>query len=188
MEIKDTFTYRDVLIMRDNLDQVNQIDGTDPKFLYAVSRNKSRLDSIIKHLNNIKKPSDEMTAFWKDLDEINKNYAEVDDTGTVLYVNVQFDGRAQKGYKKVIGEGNPDSPYTKEVNELKAKNQDEIDKYEASVKQYNTMLDEEVPEEDYRKFMIDFSIVPKGLHPRAMDGCLVFVREVPQEEKVEKKT
>jgi hypothetical protein len=175
-------TYRDLIIMRNNLDLVNTIEGTNPKFLYAVSRNKARLDTIIKTLDSLKKPSETIEDFWRKLDEINKKHAETDDSGTVQYTTISLDGQTKKAYKKVIGEGNPTSKYTKEVNELKKKFQDDIDKYEANIKNYNKMLDEEVPEGDYRIFWIDFEIIPAGLNPRAMDGCLPFTKEVEQSE------
>lgn len=184
-------TYRDILIMRNNLEQVNPIEGTNPKFLYAVSRNKARLDSIIKHLDGIKKPSEEIEEFWKKLDEINKKHAETDETGTVQYITAQIDGVMKKAYKKVIGEGNPESKYTKEVDKLKLKYQDAVDKYEGKIKNYNKMLDEELPEGDYRIFWIDFEIVPAGLNPRGMDGCLPFIKEIAEPEgpaKPEEKT
>ena len=174
-------TYRDILIMKNNLDLVNTIEGTNPKFLYAVSRNKARIESIIKTLDTIKKPSEKMLEFWQKLDDINKKYAETDDKGTVLYATITLDGQNKRAYKKVIGEGNPTSLYTKEVDKLKEKYKGEIDKYEADVKSYNEMLDNEVPDGDYRKFWIDFDIVPAGLNPKAMDGCLPFIKELDEE-------
>lgn len=170
--------YREVLIARENLNHVNAIDSADPKFLYAVSRNKAHLDSVIKHLDSIKKASDTMNEFWQKLDEINKKYADRDESGTVQYTAVNVGGEVKKAYKKVIGEGNPDSAYTKEVDDLRKKYQGEIDKYDAGIKRYNEMLDIEVPDGDLRVFMIDFNIIPKGLNPRAMDGCLYFTREI----------
>ena len=176
-------TYRDILIMRMNLDQVNAIDGTNPRFTYAVSRNKARLDSIIKHLDGIKKPSEDIEEFWRKLDEINKAHAETDESGTVQYTNIQIDGQIKKAYKKVVGEGNPDSKYTKAVDKLREKYKAQIEQYEDQVKAYNKILDDEVPDDDFRKFMIDLDIVPAGLNPRAMDGCFPFIKEIEQDEE-----
>jgi len=175
-------TYREVLIMRKNLDEVNPIEGVNVKFLYAVSKNKEKLDSIIKHLDGLKKPSDEINEFWKKLDELNTKYAEVDETGTVVYSTAMVNGEPRKAYKKVIGEGNPDSKYTKEVEKLREKHKKAIDAYEEAIRRYNTMLDNELEEDGcdkgtYRKHMIDLDIVPAGLHPKAMDGCLPFIKD-----------
>ena len=176
-------TYRDILIMRMNLDQVNAIDGTNPKFIYAVSRNKARLDSIIKGINEIKKPSEDIEEFWRKFDETNKKHAETDESGTVQYTTIQLDGQEKKAFKKVIGEGNPESKYSKELAKLRDEYKDQLEKYEGQIKSYNKMLDEEVPADDFRKFMIDLEIVPAGLNPKAMDGCLPFIKEVEQDEE-----
>lgn len=177
-------TYRDLLIMRSNLDHVNTTDGTSAKFLYAVCRNKARLDSIIKTLESLKKPSEAIEEFWRKLDEINKKFAETDESGTVEYTNQNVNGEMRKAYKKVIGEGNPTSPYSKEVDVLKEKYKTDIDKFEDGAKRYNKMLDEEVAEGDYRIFWIDFDIVPAGLSVRAMDGCLPFIKEIAENDAV----
>lgn len=180
----ETMTYRDVIVMRRNLDQVNPLEGTNAKFLYAVSKNKAKLDSIIKHLDNTKKPSDEMVKYWEKLDEINKKFAETDESGTVLYTNISVEGQTRKAYKKVVGEGNPDSKYTKEIEKLKEKFRADLDKYEAAIKKYNELLEEEVEEfktGEKRFHMIDLEIVPSGLNPLAMDGCLPFIKD--QEDK-----
>jgi len=176
-------TYRDILIMRQNLDSVNAIDGTNPRFTYAVSRNKAKLDSIIKILDGMKKPTAQIEEFWQKLDELNKKHAEMDESGTVIYTTVPVNGEMKKAYKKVIGEGNPTSTYSKEVDKLKKEYKADIDKFDAAIKAYNEHLDTEVPDGDYRKFMIDLEIVPTGLSPRGMDGCLPFIKE-PQEDEM----
>jgi hypothetical protein len=172
-------TYREILVMRNNLDLVDTIRDANPKFLYAVAKMKARLDSIMKTLDSLKKPSEKIQEFWQKLDEINKKHAETDESGTVLYTSVTMDGQHRKAYKKVIGEGNPESKYTKEVDKLKEKYKSEIDEYEANVKKYNAMLDEKLPDGELRMHFIDLDIVPAGLNPKAMDGCLPFIKDIP---------
>ena len=176
-------TYRDVIIQRNNLEMVNSLEGTNPKFTYAVSKNKRFLDSIIKLLDEIKKPSEKIEEYWRKLDEINKKHAETDESGTVLYTTITVDGQPRKAYKKVVGEGNPDSKYTKETEKLKKEFQADIDKYEKQVKAYNEMLDNELPEGELRVHWIDLEIVPAGLNQKGMDGCLPFIKDTDQPEE-----
>ena len=171
--------YRDVLIMRSNLDHVNTTEGS-AKFLYVVCKNKARLDTVIRDLDSLRKPSEAIEEFWRKLDEINKIFAATDESGTVEYTSVNVNGEIKKAYKKVIGEGNPESPYSKEVDKLREKFQTDIDKFEDGAKRYNKMLDEEVIEGDFRIFWIDFDIVPDGLNVKAMDGCLPFIKEIAE--------
>lgn len=181
-------TYRDILTQERNLGFVNQIDGSNPRFGYGVSRNKDHISSITKHLSKEREPSKEITEYWEELDKLNTKYAEIDDTGTVIYVTVDLGGgQSQRGFKKVIGEGNPLSKYSQELEKLKKSHKAALDAHEAKMKAYNEMLDDELPEGEYRKFMIDLDIVPAGLHQKAMDGCYPFIKEVPedQEEKSE---
>lgn len=168
--------------MRNNLEFIDPIKDANPKFLYAVAKMKARLDSIIKILDNMRKPSEKIQEYWKELDDINRKYAEIDESGTVIYTTTVIDGQTRKAYKKVIGEGNPESKYTKDVDKLKEKYKEDIDVYETSIKKYNTMLDEEPPKDELRLHMIDIDIVPAGLSQRAMDGCLLFIRDNPAAE------
>ena len=40
----EKMTYRDIVKAKTNLDRVNFIEGADPKFLYAVAKNKAKLE------------------------------------------------------------------------------------------------------------------------------------------------
>jgi phenylalanyl-tRNA synthetase alpha subunit len=175
--------YRDLLIMRDNLDLINVINDVDPMFLYAVSRNKLKINEIIKSIDSIKKPSEKIEEFWRKVNEINMKYAEADESGNIQYINTQIEGQLRQAFKKIIGMENPNSDYSKEINNLKKEYQEEIDNYDQQIKNYNTMLEKEISKEDFHMFMIDLEIVPKGLHPKAMDGCFPFINEVKQEIK-----
>lgn len=174
-------TYKDIIIMRRNLDFVEQTKEADPKFLYAVSKMKRRADSIIETLNSIKKPSEKIEEYWKKFDELNKKFAEKDDTGTVIYTTIPVGGQQRKAFKKVIGEGNPNSNYEHECDALKDEYKNDIDIQESKNKKYNEMLDVVVPKDEFRLHMIDIDIVPNGIHPLAMDGIIWFIKEDEQE-------
>ncbi len=173
-------TYKDVIEMRNNLDQVNHIEGADAKFVYAVAKNKRRLDQIIKDLNKMIEPSDEIIKYREEVDKINQEFAEKDPDGTVGYI---FDAQFGRMYRKVIGNGNPLSPYSKKIEALKKTYKKDIDEHEKKEKAYKQLLKEELPEEEYRKYMIDLDIVPAGLHPLGMSGCLEFIKDTEKEEE-----
>ena len=181
-------TYQELIIQKNNLDRINFIADADPRFLYAVSKNKARLESIVKLVNKMVEQGEAITEYRKELDTITKEFAEKDADGTIAYLTIKDNsGSEQKAYKKVIGEGNASSAYSKKVEKLKDKYKSDLDEYEARIKSFNTLLETEVPEDEYRKFMIDIEIVPKGLHPLAMDGCYPFIKEVEEDELKVKK-
>ena len=172
-------TYKEAITMRKNLDMVNQVAGSSARFLYAVSRNKDHLDSVIKHLNKTVEQTKEIQEYRKEIEKINLKYALRGEDGSVEYTNVPMpNGMQRRAFKKIIGEGNPMSPYEMEVTELEKKYDQQISEHEAKIKKYDELLDSEIPDGDLRLFMIDLDIVPDGLHPRAMDGIIPFIKEV----------
>lgn len=172
--------YQDVITMKSNLDKVNFIEGANAKFVYAVAKNKSRLESIIKVMNKIIEPSAEITKYREETDKINLEFAEKDPDGTVGYVSHPLYGRA---YRKIVGDGNPKSEHGKKIAALKEKYAKEIKEHEAKLKTYNDLCETDLPEDEFRKHMIDFEIVPDGLHPAGMSGCLAFIKDEEKEPK-----
>lgn len=177
-------TYGELLEKRKKLDSVNFIEKAHHSFVYAVARNKDKMDSIKKSLEKMIAYDTGYEDYLKALDEINRKYAVKDSDGTISFVTISTGKGVQRGYKKLVGEGNPDSPYEKDIKALKDKYKKEISEQEAKEKIYETRLDEEIPADDYRIFFIDHDIIPDGLHPVGMEGCLHFIKE-PEEEKKE---
>ena len=175
-------TYGELLEKRRKLDSVNFIPDANNKFVYAVARNKDKMDSIKKSLEKMIKPDDAYVKYQEELDVINRKYAIKDPDGTISFVTIQTKQGVQRGYKKLVGEGNPESDFEKDIKKLKEKYKKEIEEQEAKEKIYDKRLEEEIPEDDYRIFFIDADIIPDGLHPVGMEGCLHFTRE-PEEEK-----
>jgi hypothetical protein len=167
-------TYNDLIEMRNNLDQVNNIEGANAKFVYAVAKNKRRLDQIIKDLDKMIEPTEELTEYRKAIEKINQEFAEKDLDGTVGYT---FDPKYGRMYRKIVGIGNPESAYSRKIEKLKEKYKNAIDEHEKKVKSYTDLLKEDVPEDEYRKHMIDLDIVPNGLNPVGMSGCLEFIKD-----------
>ena len=170
-------TYRDVLVMKSNLDQVNFIQGADARFVYAVAKNKARLESIIKVMSKMIDPGEGIVKFRDESDALNQEFAERDPDGTVGYINLTSHGSTVRAYRKIIGDGNSGSDHGKRLNELKEMYKADLEKHEVKIKTYNMLLDTELPEEEYRRHMIDLEIIPAGLHPLGMSGCLEFIRE-----------
>jgi predicted AlkP superfamily phosphohydrolase/phosphomutase len=178
----EKMTYKEAVTMRKNLDAVNQVAGTSARFLYAVSRNKDHLDSVIKHLNKTVEASKDIQEYRKEIEKINLKHSLKDEDGSVQYTNVPMpNGMQRRAFKKIVGEGNPDSEYEKEVAKLEKKFDKQISEHEARIKKYEEMLDSDIPADDLRLFMIDLDIVPDGLHPRAMDGIIPFIKEEVQQ-------
>lgn len=175
-------TYKEAVNMRKNLDMVNQVNGASARFLYAVSRNKDHLDSVIRHLNKTVEQTKDIQEYRKEVEKINQKHALKDEDGSVQYTNVPMpNGMQRRAFKKIVGEGNPNSDYEKEITELESRYDEQIREHEAKIKKYDEMLESEIPDGDLRLFMIDLDIVPDGLHPRAMDGVLPFIKEVVPE-------
>jgi hypothetical protein len=170
--------YGEILKMRRNLEQVNFIQTANSKFLYAVARNKAKCDSIIKTLNTMIEPTQGIKDYRKELDELNRKYAERDVKGTIEYVYVQNSrGGQDQMYRKIVGEGNPESEYEKTLEILTAKYKDVISEHDFKIEKYNDHLRTEVSKEDSNFLQIEFKDIPSGLHPAAMDGCIPFIME-----------
>lgn len=172
-------TYKDAIVMRQNLNHITQSNGSSAKFLYAISRNKDHLDSLIKHLNKIVEQSDEIRAYRREVDKLNEFHALRNEEGDIEYVNMPGPGgNPRKAFKKIIGEHNPESEYEKTLAKIDKKYADAIKLHEQKIESYEKMLDNDIPEGELRLFMIDLDIVPDGLNPKAMDGCLAFIKQV----------
>ena len=167
-------TYLEVIEMRDNLNKVNYIEGANARFLYAVAINKAKLEVIIKAMNIVVEPTPDILFYQKELDRINLRYAEKDQDGTVGYVIHPTFGRA---FRKIVGDGNASSPYMKEVASLKETFSEEIARQEAKNRTYKDLLKMDLPAEEFQPLKIDLEIVPAGLHPLGMQGCISFIKE-----------
>lgn len=169
-------TYKEAITMRKNLDSINQVNGASARFLYAVSRNKDHLDSVIKHLNKTVEATKEIQEYRKEIEKINLKYALRDDDGSVQYTNIPMpNGMQRRAFKKIVGEGNPTSFYEQEVTELEKRFDADIKDHEGKIRKYEELLDTEIPDDDLRLFMIDLDIIPDGLHPKAMDAIIHFI-------------
>ena len=172
-------TYKEAIVMRQNLNQINQVNGTSAKFLYAVSRNKDHLDSLIKHLNNTIEQSDDIRAYRNEVDKLNEVHAFRNEEGEIEYVNVPGPGGQQRrAFKKIVGQNNPESDYEKSIARIEKKYAIAIKNHEEKIASYEKMLDNDITEGELRLFMIDLDIVPDGINPKAMDGLLPFIRQV----------
>lgn len=174
--------YGDVPKMKANLDKVNFIENANHKFGYAVAKNKEKCEQIIKTMNKLIEPSEALTEYREKADKINTKYAEKDADGTVGYVNHPTFGRS---YRKLIGEGNPTSEYSKAMAALDLEYDAAIKEHKAKVKIYTEHLEEEVSGDDNRWRMIDESLIPDGLNPAGHDGCLPFIKEEEEPVKEE---
>ena len=46
-------TYEELIKVKNNLDKIGFVEDADPKFLYAVSKNKQELEKVIKTLKKL---------------------------------------------------------------------------------------------------------------------------------------
>ena len=160
-------TYGELIDKRKKLNSVNFIETANSKFVYAVARNKDKMDSLIKSLNNMRKPSDEYIKYQEELDVVNRKHALKEADGTIAFVTINTPQGIQRGFKKLIGEGNPESVYEKDLSALKARHKEAIKEQEAKERAYEDRLDAEIPADDYRIFFIDADIIPDGQIGRA---------------------
>ena len=94
----------------------------------------------------------------------------------MAYITLNSHGSSIRSYRKIIGEGNPDSEYGKTITELKQRYKEDLKLYDEKMKTYRALLDKELPAEEYHKHMIDIELVPAGLHPLGMDGGLECIK------------
>lgn len=182
-------TYGDLLEKRQKLNSVNFIPTADSDFIYAVGRNKGDMDFVIKNLNKMIEPSVKFLEYQKKLDEINRKFALKEEDGTIAFVTITSSKGVQRGFKKLVGEGNPDSDYEKALAKLKIEFKPFIEEQEQKDTKYEEHLQKEVPESEYSPFVIDKSLIPDGLHPVGMEGVLHFIKKPGEKtEPAKKKT
>ena len=116
--------------------------------------------------------------YLKSTDELNKKHAVRDAEGTIEYISVTGNnGRPMQAYKKIVGEGKEGSDYELDLVKLRKKYKETLDQADEKQKAYREHLNNIVPENDLKLLMIDLDIVPNGLHPKAMDGCIHFIKD-----------
>ena len=169
-------TYGELVIKRKQLDMVNYIATASGDFIYAVARNKQEMDPIVKATEKIKEHSTEYEKYIEELGVVNRKFALKEEDGTIAYVSyIDRILGPQRGFKKIVGEGNPESDYEIAIDKLNKKFSEAIKDQKVRDKKYEDYLKQEVPKNEYKSFMIKIDLIPDGLHPVGMEGCMHFI-------------
>lgn len=165
--------YLDCLIMNSGLNAVN-VTGMKARFSYAVARNKRLLEPIIKSLEEMVKPSDEMNKFTEERQALLKEHADKDENGDPIVQISMVNGQRRETFK-IPGINNKDNKFTLEMDKLKKKYKKELDEQEAKEKGYENHL--VVTVDQFVPITVDMKLVPDGLSQEAMDGVIFMIRE-----------
>ena len=144
------------------------------KFLYAVTRNKQRLEKIVEDLKSTIKEAPEYKLYQEEREKLNVKHAQKDQSGEAKKETVMISGEMRQRYV-IDGFADENSSYNKEFRKLKEKFKDAIEQMDKKFESYNKMLDEEC--KDYIPYMIDESELPKGLSPQAFEALIDCIRE-----------
>ena len=129
-----------------------------PRSTYAVNKNKRQIKEIIEEMELSIKPSEKMSEFMKDREELAKTHSAKDEKGKPKMIEVKgVDPEAKQMVYDIIGQDDPKSDYEKAFAKLKKKFEEEIKVQEDKVEKYNEELRDK--ETEYNVFMIELSFL-----------------------------
>lgn len=147
------------------------------KFLYAVAKNISKLESIQKTLQKVIEEKAEFKKFLEERDQVNKQFAIKDDDGQPKLKETFFNGQMQMSYV-IDGIDSPESPYSTKVTALKKKYKAEIEERDKQIDRYNELIKSE---SEFVPFMISIDEVPLGLPAETWKSLFYIIKEEKEE-------
>lgn len=170
--------YVDCLIMNAGLMAV-ETTGMRARFSYAVSRNKQRLELVIKSLDEMATPNEEHKKFIDEREELLKEYSKKDEDGNpVIHQTPGPMGQMKKGFL-IPNVTDKSSDFNVQLEKLQKKHKKTIDEQAEKEKKYQEYLENEA--DDFEPIMVDWKLVPDGLSQQAMDGVFFMIK--PEEAK-----
>lgn len=166
MKRSDLYTFQEGLEMA-------QLVG--PKFTYAVTKNKRRLDSEISMMEKGKDPGEDFKAYEKELEELYKEHADKDVGGKPKMRKIMVSVIKKKWQYIIPGLDDPKSEYGKALAKLNKAHTPAIEAQEKKEEEYQEFLKEE---SEWKPFMIDLAIVPEDIHQSIMDRIIWMIRDI----------
>lgn len=132
------------------------------KLAFAIAKNKSHIEHIVKALDEVRKPAEEYREFESKRYDIVKDFAKRDKEGNLKIINgleYEIDPKKRKEFDE-------------KVEALKAEYQEVIERTEKQVKEYSDVLDEEV---EVSLHFINEDILPDEITPAEIEGLSHFI-------------
>jgi len=180
-------TYAQCIDMLNALSEMDNVPATElhTRLTYAIAKNKRRLTEIHKDLQAKLKRSEGFEKFMKEKSELLKRLAEKDENGKPVIGSVAESIEGPVVHYKIKGGTNPGSPFAKELDELRDKYKEDIEKREKQEDDYNNFI---ITESEFEPHMITDDLLPeKGIPQKAMDGLIYMIKEEPVNKRTVKK-
>ena len=150
------------------------------KFIQAVSYNKKKLLPVIESIEEAEKISDDYKDYLKERDETLAKFAKKDKDGAPEKITTEIPGGVRTSYN-VPDLAIKGSPAHKAIDALEKKHKAVIDARKKTEEEVKVMLKEEV--KDLGLKLVRWSMIPKGLSQKAMDGVMFMIDETEEKEE-----
>jgi len=167
---------KDILLLEQELPRIS-VPDMDRWFNYAISETFQRAEAEAINVKAVIKPKDGMKEYQDKLKKLQIEHSEKDEYGEPVTTVTPMPGGKQFEQYEIPEINNPKSKFNIAVDELKAEYQEDIDKYDETLK----FLDEE--NANFEPFWIKFEQVPKGLNRLQMDVVMMILDKGSVKEK-----
>lgn len=130
-----------------------------PRCTYAVNKNKRQIEEVIKDMEKAVEPSEEMTAFTKEREELAKKHCVNDEKGNPKLKRIpdpNSPGDFQTIYD-IPGQNDENSKYRKDLAKVEKKHEKAVKEHEEKVRKYNEEFLDDATE--YEPFMLPMSLL-----------------------------
>lgn len=141
------------------LEEVQDLPGV--KFAYARSKNKNKIESEIKSLQEAIKPSEDYAKFDKDRIELCEKHCDKDDKDKPVMENSRYVFKNRKNFETAF-------------NGLKKTYNDTLEAREKQIEEYNKLLEEK---SDFEIHHVLLSDVPDGITGKQLEDVMEMIKE-----------
>lgn len=157
----------DILLLNHALSQPSLLKLTGAKFAYAVARNLQIIKPEVEALQKAQEPSEEFTKYDTARAELAKKHAEKDEKGEP---KTKIDPATMRSSYVVEDM----KALEEEVSKLKEEHKEAIEARETQVKEYNTMLEEEVSVELHK---LNINELPSDISAKQMSEIISIIQD-----------
>jgi len=132
------------------------------KLAFAIAKNKSHIEHIVKALDEVRKPAEEYREFESKRYDVVKEYGKRDKEGNLKIINgieYEIDPKKRKEFDE-------------KVEALKEEYKEVIERTETQVKEYADVLDEKV---EVDLHFINEDLLPEEITPAEIEGLSHFI-------------
>jgi len=139
------------------------------KFSYWLAKNRKRIQPEVEALEEAIEPSKSYREYDTERARVAKFYADKDETGKPIIQNASY------VVIKQLDE------FNNELNLLKERYKDDIEKREKQIEEYNRLLEEDV--EEFDGFKISLEDLPDGIEPIFIESLMGIGLLIEPDEK-----